>query len=87
MILLILVYRSDFTNIGYFLSKISRNFAATFCYFQIPCFHFHITLFKQILKSELRAILEIARTESPCILQKTFPGNSKKKKGNNKQEL
>ena len=23
-----------------------------FCYFQIPCFHFHITVFKQILKPD-----------------------------------
>ena len=30
---------------------------STFCYFQIPCFHFHITLFKQILKPEFREIL------------------------------
>ena len=35
----------------YFLCSIS-----TFCYFQIPCFHFHITLFKQILKPEFRQI-------------------------------
>ena len=33
----------------YFLCSIS-----TFCYFQFPCFHFHITLFKQILEPELR---------------------------------
>ena len=27
---------------------------STFCYFQIPCFNFHITLVTQILKSDLR---------------------------------
>ena len=43
------IVRGDFHRI--LLCSIS-----TFCYFQIPCFHFHITLFKQILEPELRDI-------------------------------
>ena len=43
-------------DVGQFLpEKNCRNFAGTFCYFQFPCFHFHITLFKQILKQNFRA--------------------------------
>ena len=38
----------------YFLCSIS-----TFCYFQFPCFHFHITLFKQILKPEFAQICDL----------------------------
>ena len=43
------------------LSEFCRNY---FCYFQIPCFHFHITLFKQILKPELRGIPDNCRMSS-----------------------
>ena len=43
-------------KIGYYSSTNSRNFARTDPPARIPFFHFHITLFKQILKPELREI-------------------------------
>ena len=58
------------SNFAHILVNFFRNFATyifsaafqllKFCYFQIPCFHFHITLFKQILKPDCGKLQQIA---------------------------
>ena len=46
-------------------SRFTQFCRSTFCYFQIPCFHFHITLFNQILESVLSSsVIRTIRTIS-----------------------
>ena len=49
-VLQIAIFQHFSSNFGQILMKFDLNFAG---YFQFPCFHFHITLFKQILKPNI----------------------------------
>ena len=65
----------------YFLCNISTS-----CYFQIPCFHFHITLFKQILKAGIAGnsgllpeICILSRNSQICSFYKFLKSKNKNK--------
>ena len=53
-----LQYVVEFLQNRWFVEHLSEFCRNSFCYFQLPCFHFHITLFKQILKSDLKVSIE-----------------------------
>ena len=59
-----LQYVVEFLQNRWFVEHLSEFCRNSFCYFQLPCFHFHIPLFKQILKPELRGMPDNCRMSS-----------------------